>query len=74
MAELSKEWSDYDHTKGYEKAMQDIMLANGDIVTKCWPNAGFWNVCEKEDNEAYYGKDIPVKMATKTRLTHDENW
>jgi hypothetical protein len=69
---LTKEWSSFDGD--YEKSMQDIKLKNGDIVTMCWPNAGYWHVTEKKGNEKYYGRDIPVKEAEFVRLSHDENW
>lgn len=71
---LTKEWSDFDPKKGYEKEMQDVLLKNGDIIHKCWPNAGMWCVCREEGNGDYYGKDIPVQEADKVRLTHDPNW
>jgi hypothetical protein len=51
---ITKEWTKFDGD--YEKAMHDIKLFNGDIITKCWPNAGYWHVCKKEDNEKYYRK------------------
>lgn len=69
---LTKEWSPFDGD--YEKSMQDIKLHNGDIITMCWPNAGYWTVVRKKGNEKYYGKDIPVKEAAFVRLTHDKEW
>lgn len=71
-SKLTKEWSEFDGD--YEKQMQDIKLKNGDVVTMCWPNAGYWSVCEKKGNEKYYGKDIHVKEATHVRLTHSDRW
>lgn len=70
--QLTKDWIEFDGD--YVKAMQDIKLKNGDVVTMCWPNAGFWCVCRKKGNEKYYQKDIPVKEATHVRLTHDPQW
>lgn len=70
---LSKEWSEFNATEGYEKRMQDIKLKNGDVVTNCWPNAGFWMCVQKEGNEKYYGKeDIEVSEATHVRLSHNK--
>ncbi len=72
-SKLTKEWSKYNGD--YEKEMQDIKLFNGDIVTMCWPNAGFWNCCRQKGNEKYYNKfDINHKDAEFTRLTHDNKW
>lgn len=72
-SKLTKEWSKFDGD--YEKSMQDIKLFNGDIITKCWPNAGYWTVCKKEGNEKYYGNDkIKVREAEFVRLTHDKDW
>lgn len=51
-AGLSKEWSKFDHDKGYEKAMQDVKLKNGLILYGCWPNAGVWNICYKQPDPA----------------------
>jgi hypothetical protein len=42
MKELTKEWSEFDGN--YEKEMQDVKLKNGDIITMCWPNAGFFGM------------------------------
>ena len=70
---LTKEWSKFDGD--YEKSMQDIKLFNGDIVTMCWPNAGYWSVAQKEGNEKYYGNDrIKVTEAEYVRLTHSKLW
>jgi len=70
---LTKEWSKFDGN--YEKSMQDIKLHNGDIVTMCWPNAGYWGVLKREGNEKYYGRsDIKVSEAEFVRLTHDNDW
>lgn len=69
---LTKEWQPYNGE--YQKKMQDIKLHNGDIVTMCWPNAGFWNVCEKEGNEKYIDKEIPHREAAFVRLTHSKDW
>jgi hypothetical protein len=66
-SKLTKEWSEFDGD--YEKRIQDIKLKNGDIVYECYPNAGEWNVLRKKGNEKYYGKEIPVREATHTRLT-----
>jgi hypothetical protein len=69
---LTKEWSVFDGD--YEKVMQDIKLKNGDVVTMCWPNAGYWNICDDEGNEKYHGQEIPVMKATHVRLTHNNYW
>lgn len=69
---LTKEWQPYDGD--YQKKMQDIKLHNGDVITMCWPNAGYWNICEKKGNEKYYGKDIPHKDAAFVRITHNNDW
>jgi hypothetical protein len=69
---LTKEWQPYDGD--YQKKMQDIKLKNGDVVTMCWPNAGYWNICEKEGNEKYYGKDIHHNDAAYVRITHNNDW
>lgn len=67
---LTKEWSDFDPTKGYEKRMQDVILKNGDTIYFCWPNAGVWNVCNEIDNPKYYGTEINCTDTSKVRLTH----
>lgn len=69
---LTKEWSIFDGD--YEKSMQDIKLFNGDVITMCWPNAGYWILCQKEGNEKYYGNDIKSRDAEYVRLTHNERW
>lgn len=65
---LTKEWSVFDPAKGYEKKMQDIQLKNGDIVRKCWPNAGVWTCFSARDK--YYQEYIPSKDVAMVRLTH----
>jgi len=70
--ELTKEWQPYNGH--YQKAIQDIILSNGEIVTYCWPNAGFWNCMKKKGNEEYYNKEIPHMEAKRVRLTHDNRW
>lgn len=66
---LTKEWTRFNGD--YEKEMQDIKLFNGDIITMCWPNAGYWMVVKKQGNEKYYGNDkIEVGQAEFVRLTH----
>lgn len=55
---LTFEWSKFDPAVGYEKAMQDIKLKNGDIVTMLWPNAGIWNICQPDGNEKYANREI----------------
>jgi hypothetical protein len=69
---LTKEWTPFNGD--YEKSMQDIKLFNGDVITMCWPNAGFWMVMKKEGNEKYYKKDIKSSEAEFVRLTHAEGW
>ncbi len=70
---LTKEWQLFDGN--YEKEMQDIKLFNGDIITMCWPNAGYWCICDKEGNEKYYPRDdLKVKEAEFVRLTHSKRW
>lgn len=70
---LTKEWTKFDGD--YEKSMQDIKLLNGDIIFMCWPNAGYWHICNSVRNGSYSGRDdIKVKEAEYVRLTHDENW
>jgi hypothetical protein len=69
---LTKEWTKFNGD--YEKSMQDIKLYNGEVISMCWPNAGFWNVCKKQGQEKYYDKEIPVKEAEYVRLTHDEKY
>jgi hypothetical protein len=71
--ELTNEWQKFDGD--YQKKMQDIKLFNGDIITMCWPNAGFWMVCTSKGNGKYYGKEnIKVKEAEYVRLTIHEGW
>lgn len=65
---LTNEWQDYNGY--YEKRMQDIQLANGDIVYMCWPNGGLWIPFNEEHNPVYYGRRIPHMEAVKVRLTH----
>jgi YHS domain-containing protein len=65
---LTMEWTLFDPSRGYQKAMQDIMLASGEVVIKCWPNAMMWCRCGDK------GLDIPIRDAVKVRLTHDEKW
>ncbi len=66
---LTKEWSKFNGD--YEKLVQDIKLFNGEIITKCWPNAGYWLICQKECNEKYYGKgQIKISEVEYVRQTH----
>jgi len=74
MSELSFEWSKFIPSKGYEKAMQDIKLFDGTIITYCWPNAGFWNVCHKQESGIDYKDPIPCEKAEYVRLTNDKVW
>lgn len=75
---LTKEWSKYDPTKGYEKAMQDVKLKNGDILYGCWPNAGVWNICfEQKDplTKFKYGKkdlEISCELTDEVKLHESE--
>lgn len=71
---LTKEWSDFIPTEGYEKQMQDVKLKNGDIMYCCWPNGGVWNVCKKDENPKYYGVTIDCIETAQVRLTHDKKW
>lgn len=68
---LTKDWIEFDPSRGYQKQMQDIRLKNGDEVMKCWPNAMVWVTMLPGK---YYNIDIPVQDASHVRLTHDENW
>ena len=71
-SKLTKNWSKYDPKAGYEKEMQDVQLKNGDIITMCWPNAGFGHCTKRIGNEKYYGKeDISVDDTAFVRLTND---
>lgn len=76
-AGLTKEWSKFDHAKGYEKAMQDVKLKNGDIIYGCWPNAGVWMICHKQPTPKYnhpkYQKDwISVRETDEVKLHKSE--
>jgi hypothetical protein len=50
---LSREWSKFNPEEGYEKAMQDVKLKNGDIIYGCWPNGGVWMICYKQPTPKY---------------------
>lgn len=39
------------------------------MVLACWPNAGYWNPMQKEENGDYYGKQIPHTDAESVRLS-----
>jgi hypothetical protein len=70
---LTKEWTKFNGD--YEKLMQDIKLFNGDIITKCWPNSGYWFICQKKSNEKYFGKgQIKVGEVEYVRQTHYIKW
>lgn len=69
---LTKEWSKY--YGDYSKQMQDIKLRNGDIITMCWPNAGKWTSCEKQQLAKYEGEQIDNSEVVQVRLTHSKNW
>lgn len=70
---LSKEWSDYNPKEGYEKEFQDVILNDGRKLFYCWPNAGFWNVCNERINPETYDQDIPVSETKQVRISH-YNW
>ena len=67
---LTSEWQPYDGNS--QKRLEDIKLKNGDVVLKCWANAGFWNVMQKEGNGDYYGQIIPHTDAEFVRLNKYE--
>ncbi len=70
---LSREWSKFNHEEGYEKAMQDVKLKNGDIIYGCWPNAGVWNICHKQKNSSMKKHDnISVTETDEVRLHESE--
>jgi len=70
---LTKEWTEFNGN--YEKLMQDIKLFNGDIITKCWPNAGYWLICQKEDNDKYDLKGkININDIEYVRNTQLDKW
>lgn len=64
---LTYQWQPYNGN--YQKKIQDIKLKNGDIVTRCYPNAGFWNPTQKKGNEKYYGTEIPHTEAEFVKLS-----
>lgn len=71
---LTKEWSEFDHKKGYEKRMQDVKLKNGDILFCCWPNAGVWMICDEKLNPKNKGQEISVRETTHVRLTNNRSF
>jgi hypothetical protein len=65
---ITRDWSKFVPELGYEKKMQDVRLKNGDIIYGCWPNAGVWNVCYKDENPKYYGREIDCMETDEVRL------
>lgn len=67
-SKLTKEWSKFIPSEGYEKEMQDIKLHDGRIVSMCWPNADIFNSCETGS------ECIPAEEVAFVRRTHNPKW
>lgn len=66
---LTKDWSKFTPSEGYEKAMQDIRLHDGTEISMCWPNAGEFFCCS--DNSI---PNTPAEKVAFVRLTHNPKW
>lgn len=67
-SKLTKEWSKFIPSEGYEKDMQDIKLHDGTVISMCWPNAGMFVCC------SISRADTPAKEVAFVRLTHNKKW
>lgn len=54
----TKEWSQYDHYYGYDKAEYDIILFDGRVVFNCYPNAGIFNSFNLDTKGQYSESEV----------------
>lgn len=60
---LTSDWVKFDGE--YIKKMHDVKLFDGTVIEKCWPNAGVFMVCDKNDAPEIQLKDVEFVRKSK---------